>query len=72
MISGSHFTVFSINIYPEYKGRGYGKAFIEEMKSNYNIIIADRVRAMAIGFWEKVGFAKDGESGNWIYIKQLS
>ena len=69
LINGNNFTIFSINIYPEHKGKGYGKAFIEEVKSNYNIIIADRVRTKAIGFWESVGFIKEGETGNWSYTR---
>jgi GNAT superfamily N-acetyltransferase len=68
LINGYNFTVFSINIYPEHKGKGFGKAFIEVVKNKYKIITADRVRNMAIGFWENVGFVKDGESGNWIFI----
>ncbi len=65
--NGDVFTIFSINIYPEFQGNGYGKAFIDEIKSNYRTIVADRVRSKAISFWESVGFIKYGETDNWIY-----
>ena len=68
LINGNEFTVFSINIYPEYQGNGFGKAFIEEAKHTYNKIIADRVRGTAIGFWENVGFVRDGVTSNWTYV----
>ena len=67
LINGDEFTIFSINIYPEYQNHGYGKAFVEDAKLHFNKIIADRVRYKAIGFWENVGFVKDGETNNWIY-----
>lgn len=67
LISFDKFTVFSINIYPGYQGKGYGKSFVRYIKSKYKTVIADRVRTTGIGFWENVGFSKDGETGNWIY-----
>jgi ribosomal protein S18 acetylase RimI-like enzyme len=69
LINGDVFTIFSINIYPEYQGNGYGKEFVEKTKLKYKKLIADRVRSKAIGFWENVGFIKDGETDNWVYIK---
>ena len=69
LINGDEFTVFSINIYPEYQSNGYGTAFVEEAKQKYSKLIADRVRFKAIQFWEKLGFVKDGDSLNWIYNK---
>lgn len=67
LINGHEFTIFSINIYPEYQGNGYGKAFVNMAKNKYRKITADRVRSTAIGFWEGVGFKKDGETENWVY-----
>ncbi len=67
LINGDEFTIFSINIYPEYQGNGYGKAFVDEVKRNYKKLTADRVRNTAIGFWESVGFKKDGETENWVF-----
>lgn len=58
--------IYSINIFPEFEGRGFGKAFVEFAKSKYKRIIADRVRFTAIGFWEKLGFVNNND-GNWIY-----
>ncbi len=66
LIDGDCLTIFSINIFPEYAGKGYGTQFVEEAKSHFKKIIADRVRFTAIGFWEKVGF-KDNNDGNWVY-----
>lgn len=63
---GAVFTIYSINIYPEWAGHGYGREFVDDCKIHYDLIIADRVRQTAIGFWEAVGF-RDNEDGNWIY-----
>jgi len=70
LIVGNELTIFSINIYPEYQGNGYGKEFIKYVKSNYRNIIADRVRFSAISFWEHVGFLKDSNTSNWIFKNQ--
>ncbi len=67
LINNHEFTIFSINIYPEYQGKGYGKKFIELIKPQFRKITADRVRYSAIGFWENIGFVRDGASGNWTY-----
>lgn len=61
--------IYSINIYDQFSGHGYGKEFIEEAKKHFNIIIADRVRFKAIGFWEKMDFLPDN-SGNWVFHKK--
>lgn len=60
--------IYSINIFPEFQGLGYGTFFIDAAKLKYNKIIADRVRQTAIGFWEKIGFIPDNE-GNWFFQK---
>ena len=69
LINGNQFTIFSINIYPEYQGNGYGKAFVEEARQKFKNIVADRVRSTAIGFWESVGFARDGNTENFVSIR---
>lgn len=61
--------IYSINIFPEFEGRGFGKAFVEFAKKKFDRIIADRVRFTAIGFWEKLGFI-DNKDGNWIYERK--
>ncbi len=48
------------------EGNGYGKIFVEMVKDKYPVVIADKVRFTAIGFWEKMGFT-DNNDGNWIY-----
>lgn len=60
--------VYSINIFPEYEGKGYGRAFIEAMKLEYDVIVADRVRHSAIGFWERLGFVPY-DDGAYIFRK---
>ena len=57
--------IYSINIYPEWAGNGYGREFVDDCKRHFDIIVADRVRATAIGFWETLGFS-DNNDGNWI------
>lgn len=61
--------IYSINIYPEWAGHGYGKSFVDYCKEHYNKIVADRVRPSAIGFWEKVGFT-NGNDGTWRFTKE--
>jgi len=72
LINRHELTIFSITIYPEYQGNGYGSAFVEKAKKQYKNIIADSVRPNAIVFWEKQGFVKEGESGNWIFRSTLT
>lgn len=67
-ISGNKLIIYSINVFPEFEGHGFGKAFVERAKEHYDEIVADRVRSTAIGFWEKVGFVKKNES-EWVYNK---
>ena len=61
--------IYSINIYPEWAGHGYGREFVDDCKRHFEIIVADRVRPTAIGFWETLGF-RDDHNGNWIYGKE--
>jgi len=68
-ILGDTLIIYSINIFPEYEGRGFGKTFVEHAKQNFSKIIADRVRFNAIGFWEKLGFV-DNKDGNWVYERK--
>lgn len=68
LIEKNTLVIYSINVYPEFSGHGYGKGFVEEAKKHFDTIIADRVRFSAIGFWEKMGFV-DNNDGNWIYKK---
>lgn len=68
LIEGETFTIFTITIYPEYQSHGYGREFVEYIKRQYTKVIADSVRFKAIGFWENVGFIRDRETNNWIYI----
>ncbi len=67
-ISDKVLIIYSINIFEEYEGKGYGKYFIEAAKEKFEILIADRVRQTAIGFWEHMGFVACGD-GNWKYEK---
>lgn len=62
----SRLVIYSIIIYPEWAGQGYGRAFIDYCKRNFEEIIADRVRHTAIGFWQAMGFRDNGD-GCWIY-----
>lgn len=72
LIDGSRFIIYTIMIYPEFQGKGYGIEFVEFAKKQYTNIIADSVRYNAIGFWEKIGFIRDGETKNWLYSKQTA
>lgn len=66
LIQNDTIYIYSLNIYPEWEGRGYGREFVEYCKGHYQIVIANRVRYNAIGFWETMGFCNDN-NGNWSY-----
>ncbi len=67
-IDGKRLTVFSINVFEAYQGRGYARKVIEKFKSSYFTIIADRVRPNAREFWGKMGF-EENHDGNWMWRK---
>ena len=58
--------IYSIQVFPEFQGNGYGKAVIDMLKSRFSVLVADRVRFTARDFWEKMGF-KELPDGNWEY-----
>ena len=60
-ISGNEMTIYSIMVFPQYRGDGLGKTIIDMLKTNYRAIYADRVRYTARIFWEKMGFSKVGD-----------
>jgi len=59
----------SITIFPEFERSGYAQSVINIFKEQYEMILADRVRNTAKGFWEKMGFVSDF-SGNYIWRKE--
>ena len=65
-INSKKLIVHSINIFPEFEGRGYAKKTIEMFQTDFDTIIADRVRDTARGFWEKMGFEDKGD-GNYVW-----
>ncbi len=67
-IEGGTLTIFSINVFPEFERNGYAGKIIDNFKSSYNRIVADRVRPTAVGFWVKMGFVIKGE-GRYVYDK---
>ena len=66
IINSKKLIVHSINIFPEFEGRGYAKETIEMFQADFDTIIADRVRHTAIGFWRKMGFEDTGD-GNYVW-----
>ena len=65
-VFGDTLVINSLVIYPGFEGRGYGRRVVERFKGSYRVIIADRVRSEACGFWERMGFECDGE-GNYVW-----
>ncbi|WP_156916283.1 GNAT family protein [Methanolobus tindarius] len=66
---GNVLIIYSINIFPEFEGKHYGKRTIDYFKSQFGTIVADRVRPTAIGFWEKMGFTSKGD-GSFVFMKK--
>jgi ribosomal protein S18 acetylase RimI-like enzyme len=65
-INGNSLTIYSINIFPKFEGRGYAREIIDIFKTDFDTIIADRVRPTAIGFWSKMGFHVD-RHGSYVW-----
>jgi len=63
---GEKVIVYSIQVFPEFQGNGYGRAAIDLLKSRFSVIVADRVRFTARDFWEKMGLQALPD-GNWEY-----
>ncbi len=66
LINAKTLTICSINIFPEFEGRGFARATIRMFEKSFDTIIADRVRPTAIGFWEKMKFHAD-KNGNYVW-----
>ncbi len=65
---GEKVIVYSIRVFPEFEGNGYGRLTIEMLKSRFAVVVADRVRFTARGFWEKLGF-QECPDHNWEYVR---
>ena len=61
---GEKVVVYSIQVFPEFQGNGYGSAAINMLKKRYSVIVADRVSFTAQGFWRKMNF-NELPDGNW-------
>ncbi len=64
LIGDATINIYSLNIYPAWEGQGCGREFVNYCKGHFKIIVANRVRYEAIGFWEAMGFCADHD-GNW-------
>lgn len=71
LIDGKTLTIHSINIFPVFERNGYARETIDMFKKSFNVIIANRVRYSAIGFWQKMGFNNDGD-GNYIWKRKAN
>lgn len=67
LIDGDTITIYSINIFPEFQGMGYGSFVVEKLKEGYSDLTADRVRPTARSFWLKQGFVDNGD-GNYVFV----
>lgn len=67
-INNQSITIFSINVYPEWKNHGFGRQFVEYCITNFHEVIADRVRPTAVGFWKAMGFL-DNNDCIWVFRK---
>jgi len=67
-ISLEKLIINSIQIYPQYRGKGFGKEYVYKCKNEYSVIIADKVRNSARKFWHKMGF-KEMVNGNYKWKK---
>ena len=61
-------TVYSVHVFPEYQGQGYGRQIIDYLKDRFEVIEANRVRPTAVPFWEHLGF-RETQEGNWEFTR---
>lgn len=69
LIDGNRIIIYSINIFPEFQGLGYGSFVVGKLKEVYSDLTADRVRPTARCFWLKQGFMDAGD-GNYVYVNK--
>ncbi|SFM61166.1 GNAT family protein [Methanolobus profundi] len=69
-VNGNILVIHSITIFPEFERRKYGRKTIEVFKESFNVIVADRVRPTAVGFWQKMGFFDNGD-GSFIFNSEM-
>ncbi|WP_028782675.1 N-acetyltransferase [Thalassobacillus devorans] len=55
--SQDYLELWKLEVLPDYRGKGYGKALVDFAKS-YNLPIKTNPRIKSHGFWEKMGFQK--------------
>ncbi len=65
LMNGHVLTVYSIQVFPEYQGKGYGLMVLRLLKASCTTILADRVRPTAEAFWVKMGFLPQGDAYVW-------
>jgi len=63
---GEKAIIYSVQVFPEYQGNGYGRDTVDYLKQRFPVLVADRVRFTARDFWEKMGF-EEHPDGNWEY-----
>jgi len=68
MFAGRTIIIYTIVIYPRYRGHGYGKKAISYFKKTYDTVIADNVTKRATGFWQKMKFNPIEKWRKWDYI----
>jgi GNAT superfamily N-acetyltransferase len=68
LFQGEKVIVYSIRVFPEFEGNGFGRRTIEMLKGRFAMVVADRVRFSARGFWEKLGF-QECPDHNWVYVR---
>jgi chemotaxis protein methyltransferase CheR len=64
-------TIYSLTIFPEFQGHGCAREVISSFQETYHQIVADKVRAKARGFWEKLGF-DELQNGDYIWRRSPS
>ena len=68
-LEGNRATVYSVHVFPEFQGQGFGRQIIDYLKERFEVIEANRVRPTAVSFWERMGF-RETTDGNWEFSRR--
>lgn len=62
------YIIKTVNVYAQYERKGIARAFVDGLKAQARMIVAENVRPSARGFWVRMGF-EDSRDGNYTWTR---